>query len=418
MHRNPRINNQHDSDEDDAIYTTTQQQQQQQQRSSHGPLHLPNNQCNNHLASLPLTTNARPNDKITNSKLKVTATGETTKERSSKITSTTAATHVIGPAAVLANTNSINNNNNRNNNNRNNIKDNEYDGTLTYHDDVDDEDYGHGSNGYIHHPVHDDHDEQDVVSILSDDKLFDTPVLFSVCGCCCRVRKSRALLCLQVLLGCSILTLILVVAGVCRSGHCRTNKSNTSLGFNNNNTGKLCNRTNLSSSVPSPTSCQPPQQPIPLPPISTTNNNPTTTDGNTIYKAFTSTQELYDAVDEYLATGISDPTYGPTIGSWNISLLTDLSNVFNANDRNPSAMYFNEDLSGWDTSRVTTMENLFLDARTFNGDVSTWQTGNVQNMHETFGRAVSFNGDVSNWDVSKVTTIARLCEFYLFELWL
>ena len=126
-------------------------------------------------------------------------------------------------------------------------------------------------------------------------------------------------------------------------------------------------------------------------------------------KPFTTTQELYDAVDEYLESGYANSIYGHPIGEWNISLLTNLSSVFNAYSRNPSAYYFNEDLSGWDTSNVVTMENMFLDARSFNGDISTWQTRRVINMYQMFGRATSFNGDISQWDVSSVTNIERMC---------
>jgi surface protein len=248
--------------------------------------------------------------------------------------------------------------------------------------------------------------------------MFDTPTTHSVW--CLRCTRKR-LLYFLLLICISVIIFISIVAGVCSSGNCGNNINNensnaTSLQFDNN--GKLCSQWTISSSVPSPTvKCPSPTQ---QPPYTTTINSDApipspTNEDITPYKAFTSTQELYDAVDEFLMTGISNPIYGPSIGLWNISLLTNLSNVFNAYDRNPRAMHFNENLSGWDTSRVTTMENLFLDARTFNGDVSTWQTSNVVNMHETFGRAISFNGDITNWDVSKVTTIARMCESILIS---
>ena len=100
--------------------------------------------------------------------------------------------------------------------------------------------------------------------------------------------------------------------------------------------------------------------------------------------------------------------------SISVETVEAILDAFNAHDRNPLALYFNDDLTGWDTSRVTTMEKLFLDARAFNGDVSTWQTGNTVNMCETFGRAVSFNGDISDWDVSKVSTMARMCKSCLY----
>jgi surface protein len=416
--RNRRSDHPHpqDSDMDDSVCTTP---------SNHiyGPLHLPNNHATTGISSqLPHSINSLRKARTITTVRTATPAGETTKERPSKTstTSTTMANPVIGPAAVLVHSNDNSNRNSNRSSKSNSSSNNEYDGTLTCDDD--DEAYGHIPKGYVHQAHSDLDDElQDAVSILSDDNMFDSPTP----SACCRVRNRRTLVCLLLLLCTSIIT-ITVLAGVCSSGNCGNNNKNinaTSLEFNN--TGKLCNDKNISSSLsslpsaPSPAACRQPQHPLPtLGPQYTTNSEipiASPTYENVIpQKAFTSTQELYDAVDEYLATGISNPIYGRTIGSWNISLLTDLSNVFNAYDRNPRAMYFNDNLTGWDTSRVTTLENLFLNAISFNGDISTWQTGNVMNMHETFGRAISFNGDLSYWDVSKVTTMERLCESTLF----
>ena len=35
---------------------------------------------------------------------------------------------------------------------------------------------------------------------------------------------------------------------------------------------------------------------------------------------------------------------------------------------------FNEDISGWDTSSVTTMNRMFYGATSFNGNFSSWNT--------------------------------------------
>ena len=41
---------------------------------------------------------------------------------------------------------------------------------------------------------------------------------------------------------------------------------------------------------------------------------------------------------------------------------------------------FNQDLSGWDTSKVTTMFATFWNASSFNQDIGNWNTSKVTNM--------------------------------------
>jgi len=48
-----------------------------------------------------------------------------------------------------------------------------------------------------------------------------------------------------------------------------------------------------------------------------------------------------------------------------------MSNLFEG------AAAFNEDLSKWDTSKVTNMWCMFMGARAFNHDLSKWNTSNV-----------------------------------------
>ena len=63
------------------------------------------------------------------------------------------------------------------------------------------------------------------------------------------------------------------------------------------------------------------------------------------------------------------------------------------------------DISAWDTSAVTSMEELFNDKGEFNQDISRWNVSNVTNMSHMFDGASSFNQDISQWNVSNVTTI-------------
>jgi surface protein len=58
---------------------------------------------------------------------------------------------------------------------------------------------------------------------------------------------------------------------------------------------------------------------------------------------------------------------------------------------------FGLDLNGWDTSKVTTMAEMFEQSG-MNGDISSWNVENVQYMNAMFDRA-SFSGDLSQWKV-------------------
>ena len=62
---------------------------------------------------------------------------------------------------------------------------------------------------------------------------------------------------------------------------------------------------------------------------------------------------------------------------------------------------FNGDISGWDTSNVTSMREMFKNS-TFNGDISRWNVSKVQDMYEMFALC-QFKGDLSQWDVGRVT---------------
>ena len=56
-----------------------------------------------------------------------------------------------------------------------------------------------------------------------------------------------------------------------------------------------------------------------------------------------------------------------------------------------------------DTSRVTDMHFMFLDATSFNQPIGNWDTSKVMNMMGIFAEAKSFNQPIGNWNTSKVT---------------
>ena len=68
----------------------------------------------------------------------------------------------------------------------------------------------------------------------------------------------------------------------------------------------------------------------------------------------------------------------------------------------------NLNLSIWNTSNVTTMNNMFRSLSNFNQNISTWNVGNVVNMSSMFESASNFNQNLSSWNVAKVTDMSSM----------
>ena len=85
---------------------------------------------------------------------------------------------------------------------------------------------------------------------------------------------------------------------------------------------------------------------------------------------------------------------------------TGTSNVTNMSDMFNNSGAFNQDISSWNVSSVTNMGNMFETSPIFNQDISSWNVSNVTNMYAMFYYATSFNQDISSWNVSSVTNMA------------
>ena len=79
-------------------------------------------------------------------------------------------------------------------------------------------------------------------------------------------------------------------------------------------------------------------------------------------------------------------------------------------------------ISGWDVSEVKSMKRLFCAhkhrggyeaAKKFNADISRWDVSNVTDMEDMFRGAEQFNCNLSSWNVEKVTNMQMM--FY-YEL--
>jgi surface protein len=120
-------------------------------------------------------------------------------------------------------------------------------------------------------------------------------------------------------------------------------------------------------------------------------------------------------------SAITNGTFYPPIGEWNVSRVTDMKDLFSgwylfdsplekwdtSNVLDMAGMFsdcwnFNQPIGKWDTSRVTTMSRMFRNAGAFNRPIGEWKTGKVTNMTGMFEGAAAFQQDISSWDVHSV----------------
>lgn len=83
------------------------------------------------------------------------------------------------------------------------------------------------------------------------------------------------------------------------------------------------------------------------------------------------------------------------------TLVTDMKQLL----LQTSNAQFNPDISSWDVSNVTSMEDMFYGALGFNQNISSWDVSKVVNMKRMFAYAEKFNQDIGSWDVSKVNNM-------------
>lgn len=94
-----------------------------------------------------------------------------------------------------------------------------------------------------------------------------------------------------------------------------------------------------------------------------------------------------DTIREVLAQhrrAITNGTFYPPIGEWDVSRVTNMRNLFY------NWAEFNSPLEKWDTSNVLNMAGMFSGCRNFNHPIGRWDTRRVTQMSRMFADAVSF----------------------------
>ncbi len=111
---------------------------------------------------------------------------------------------------------------------------------------------------------------------------------------------------------------------------------------------------------------------------------------------------IYQAVHHWFTNRkLTIAMYGH-ISTWNTSKVTTMKNLFREKE------IFNDDISGWDVSHVTNMSDMFYGASNFNQRLRNWDVSKVTNMSNMFSSASSFNQPLNNWNVGKVTDMSNM----------
>jgi surface protein len=134
---------------------------------------------------------------------------------------------------------------------------------------------------------------------------------------------------------------------------------------------------------------------------------------------FIDTSEITDMVSLFYKLNIGNIK----IDQWNTSNVTTMQNMFVGQDNfrgdgvenwntsnvtNMSFMFYEckkfegKGIENWNVSKVENMEDMFSWCKKLNVDLSSWNVTNVKNMSYMFYFCERFNCDLSEWDVSKV----------------
>lgn len=81
---------------------------------------------------------------------------------------------------------------------------------------------------------------------------------------------------------------------------------------------------------------------------------------------------------------------------WDVSNVIIMKRMFKNSD-------FNQDLSCWNTAKVLSFSEMFSEAAEFNQDIGGWDTGRAEDLSGMFQSALSFSQNLAQWDVTNVT---------------
>ena len=124
-------------------------------------------------------------------------------------------------------------------------------------------------------------------------------------------------------------------------------------------------------------------------------------------------ENIHNAVRAWcFNSSTANTTYGP-ISSWDVSTVRNMSKLFVGDNTSPhyvpGAEFFNDDISGWQTSSVEDMSYMFYHASMFDQNIGSWDTSLVRTMANMFCFSSSFNQAIDSWDTHRVIDMDCKC---------
>ena len=116
-----------------------------------------------------------------------------------------------------------------------------------------------------------------------------------------------------------------------------------------------------------------------------------------------------EEIREYLESEIYKQGENVVIKNLDVSLVEDLSELFRGIGWDIKTL----DLSGWKTSNVKNMANMFFQCASLKSlDLSSWDTSNVENMGGMFWGCYNLKSlDISSWNTSNVKSMCMMLWF-------
>ena len=92
------------------------------------------------------------------------------------------------------------------------------------------------------------------------------------------------------------------------------------------------------------------------------------------------------------------------VSTWDTGGVTNMGYMTDCSD----SWRFNDDISAWDTSRVTHMDGTLYRASAFNRPIGGWNVNKVTSMYRLFIDCSSFNQPLNDWQVDNVTDMSLM----------
>ncbi|MFB2120912.1 MBG domain-containing protein [Parapedobacter sp. 2B3] len=128
--------------------------------------------------------------------------------------------------------------------------------------------------------------------------------------------------------------------------------------------------------------------------------------------------DLSGVTDLSFAFSLSGIDVIPNINDWDVSTVTDLSNLFE------DVAGFNQSLDNWDVSNVTNMSFMFDGATSFNQSLDSWDVRKLENFDYMFRDAASFDQSLGAWKLESLggalfafTGSGMSCENFSYSLY-